>query len=143
MIKLTLPWPPSVNRYWRHPSTGRLAGRHLISSEGRAYRESVLREVLSQSGSSQFDKTTPLKVEVVAYRPDHRKRDLDNLPKAIFDSLTHAGVWCDDSQITDMRIMWGDKIIPGGLVEITIERNSDGVDATEMGSMVGEGGSSN
>ncbi len=29
----------------------------------------------------------------------NRKRDLDNLPKAVFDALTSAGFWLDDGQI--------------------------------------------
>jgi Holliday junction resolvase RusA-like endonuclease len=44
------------------------------------------------------------RVVVEVYVPDRRKRDLDNLHKGILDSLTHAGVWGDDSQIDDLRI---------------------------------------
>lgn len=33
---LTLPWPPSVNRYWRAVN-----GRNILSAEGRAYRASL------------------------------------------------------------------------------------------------------
>ena len=49
MVELTLPWPPSVNGYWRHPTTGKLAGRHLISEAGRAYREAVGWQVAAAS----------------------------------------------------------------------------------------------
>ncbi|HEK2062561.1 TPA: RusA family crossover junction endodeoxyribonuclease, partial [Proteus mirabilis] len=45
--------------------------------------------------------------------------DLDNLPKAVFDSLTHAEFWGDDSQIDDMRIRRGEKVTHGSL-DITI-----------------------
>lgn len=38
-----LSWPPSVNKYWRHPTKGKLAGRHLISEEGRRYRSRTKR----------------------------------------------------------------------------------------------------
>ncbi|WP_317472009.1 RusA family crossover junction endodeoxyribonuclease, partial [Cronobacter sakazakii] len=31
----------------------------------------------------------------------NRKRDLDNLPKAVFDALTSAGFWLDDGQVDD------------------------------------------
>jgi len=38
-VHLTLPWPPSVNRYWRSVPMGRGRGvRVLISREGRAFR---------------------------------------------------------------------------------------------------------
>jgi len=61
----------------------------------------------------------PIKVEIIAYRPDKRKRDLDNLLKGSLDSLTKAGVWEDDSLIQDLRIYWGDHI--GGYLKVYIE----------------------
>ena len=94
MIELTLPWPPSANRYWRHPTKGKLAGRHLISREGRAYRDEV---------SWRIRRRAPLlgrlDVQFRAAPPDRRKRDLDNLLKAAQDALSNAGVWGDDEQI--------------------------------------------
>lgn len=48
-----------------------------------------------------------LKVDIIAYPPDKRRRDLDNLLKAPQDSLQHAGVFHDDSQIADLRIRRG------------------------------------
>ena len=117
MTTITLPWPPSVNRYWRHPSTGRLAGRHLISSDGRKYREQVAAMTMLQTNAHYAGS---LIVDITANRPDNRRRDLDNLLKAILDSLTHAGIWGDDSQIIDLRIKWGEKVVPDGSVEIYI-----------------------
>ena len=35
-MTLELPWPPSINRYYRSLRKGALAGRVLISEEGRA-----------------------------------------------------------------------------------------------------------
>ena len=42
MNSFTLPWPPSVNHYWRTPHRGPLAGRTMISAEGRTYRSDAL-----------------------------------------------------------------------------------------------------
>lgn len=36
--RISLPWPPSNNRYYRHNR-----GRTHISTEGQAYRDSVAR----------------------------------------------------------------------------------------------------
>lgn len=108
MVDLTLPFPPSVNTYWRHPTTGRLAGRHLISDQGRAYRAAVASRVeqLRYDGVlSRHPLSGRLSLFVSVSAPDNRRRDLDNLPKALFDALTHAGVWNDDSQIDELRIL--------------------------------------
>lgn len=109
MILLKLPYPPSVNSYWRHLSKGPLAGRVLISDEGRKYRETVLRQVDAMKLDNR------LRVEIEAVMPDRRKRDLDNLPKAVLDALTHAEVWGDDGQIDDLRIFRGPVEAPGHL----------------------------
>ena len=47
-----LPFPPSLNHYWRHGSKGT-----YISAEGKAYRAAVLRLLRSQS--RQFSQKTP------------------------------------------------------------------------------------
>jgi crossover junction endodeoxyribonuclease RusA len=112
MIDLSLPWPPSVNRYWRT-----FQGRMIISAEGRTYRKSVADQVLIQRGAKHYQ--GKLKVEIEAWRPDNRRRDLDNLLKAVLDSLTHAGVWEDDGNIVDLRIYWADAI--GGMLKVNIQ----------------------
>jgi crossover junction endodeoxyribonuclease RusA len=43
-------------------------------------------------------------MHVTATAPDHRRRDLDNILKALQDSLQDAGVYNDDHQIDDLRI---------------------------------------
>ena len=47
----------------------------------------------------------PLKVEVHAYMPDKRRRDIMNLEKTSSDALTRAGFWLDDTLIWDYRIV--------------------------------------
>ncbi|HAI1998154.1 TPA: RusA family crossover junction endodeoxyribonuclease [Escherichia coli] len=65
--------------------------------------------------------SAPASVEIVLFPPDNRIRDLDNYNKALFDALTHAGVWEDDSQVKRMLVEWG-PVIPEGKVEITISK---------------------
>ena len=110
-IGLTLPWPPSVNKYWRT-----FQGRMIISAEGRSYRKAVADQVLIQRGAKHY--AGKLRVQIEAYRPDNRRRDLDNLLKAVLDGCTHAGVWEDDSNIVDLRIYWADSI--GGMLKVKV-----------------------
>jgi crossover junction endodeoxyribonuclease RusA len=112
MIEITLPWPPTVNTYWRN-----FNGRTIISAKGRDYRKAVADQVLIQRAAKHIDYA--VKVEIECYRPDRRRRDLDNLLKALLDSMTHAGVMQDDALIEDLRVYWADEI--GGMVKVTIE----------------------
>lgn len=122
-IKIFLPWPPSVNQYWRHPSKGPLAGRHLISEQGRAYRAKVTAHVCDEQQAHKL--ADRLAVSILCYPPDRRRRDLDNILKAALDALVFAGVMLDDSQIDRLAIERCAVQAPGRL-EITIERLSNG-----------------
>ena len=111
MIELTLPWPPSVNHYWVHTRTVT-----FISAKGKEYRKSVS-AIVAQNHT--VIRVKPIKVDIIAYRPDRRLRDLDNLLKAPLDALTNAQVWTDDSLIRDLRIRWGEGIKGMMVVKIT------------------------
>lgn len=112
MIELTLPWPPSVNTYWRT-----FNGRMIISAKGREYRETVGDQIILQRMVKHYSGL--LRMEIEAFRPDKRRRDLDNLLKATLDGLAHADVYDDDSQIVDLRIYWAPNI--GGMLKVKIE----------------------
>jgi crossover junction endodeoxyribonuclease RusA len=115
MIEVTLPFPPTVNTYWR-----KWNNRMVISDKGRAYRDAVANLMLERRAYIyNITLEKKLRVEIKAYRPDKRKRDLDNLLKATLDSLAYAGVYQDDSQIVDLRIYWANEI--GGMLKIKIE----------------------
>ncbi|EKN6164918.1 TPA: RusA family crossover junction endodeoxyribonuclease [Yersinia enterocolitica] len=118
-MKLILPFPPSVNSYWRAPSKGPLAGRHLISVKGRQFRSEALACILEQLRRVPETITDPVAVAIVFYPPNLVRRDLDNFLKAPLDALTHAGVWADDSQVKKLTIEWG-PIVKGGKIEILI-----------------------
>lgn len=110
MIELTLPWPPSINRYYRI-----FRNRILISRDGREYRKTVLEQRRNAQTETLIG---PVEVEIEAFRPDNRKRDLDNLLKAALDALTHAEIFEDDSQIADLRIFWAANM--GGVLKVKV-----------------------
>ncbi|AGN83580.1 RusA family crossover junction endodeoxyribonuclease [Enterobacter sp. R4-368] len=120
-MKLKLPFPPSVNTYWRAPNKGPLKGRHLISEAGRKYQSEACAAIIEQLRRLPKPSSEPASVEVILYPPDVRRRDIDNYNKALFDALTHAGVWEDDSQVKRLLVEWG-PVVKGGRVEITIIR---------------------
>lgn len=97
-MRIMLPWPPSVNHYYRHVKVGK-GVRVLVSREGRAYRELVGRALLAIPGRWNLPMTGPLRMVIDAYPPDWRRRDLDNICKSLWDSLDHANMFQDDSQI--------------------------------------------
>jgi len=96
MIELQLPYPPSVNHYWR-----RVGARTLISRGGRAFRQAVC-SLLRERGIRPV--SGRLAVEVIVYPPDRRRRDVDNVFKALLDAMQHGGVYADDNQIVRLSI---------------------------------------
>ena len=112
MIEITVPWPPSVNRYWRQ-----FQGRMIISAEGRSYRKAIVEQVFVEGLVKRL--TGSLRVTIECLRPDERRRDLDNLLKSTLDALAHAGLFEDDSQIKDLRIYWSPE--KGGKLNIKVE----------------------
>ncbi len=91
MLSFVLPFPPSVNRYYRH-----VGHRTLLSRAGREYRRKVCSLL---AGRVQQPLSIPLQAELHLYPPDRRKRDWDNFQKGIWDALQHAGIYFDDSQV--------------------------------------------
>lgn len=91
MLELTLPYPPSTNHYFRM-----VQGRMLISREGRRFREAVA-GILAAQGVRPVTGRLALAVQVCP--PDLRRRDLDNVQKALLDALEKGGAYGDDSQI--------------------------------------------
>lgn len=120
-MKLILPFPPSVNTYWRAPNKGALKGRHLISEAGRKFRSEACAAILDQLRRLPKPSTELAAVEILLYPPDSRNREIDNYNKALLDSLTHAGVWEDDNQVKRMLVEWG-PVVKGGRVEISITK---------------------
>ncbi len=106
MFTIELPYPPSVNRYYRH-----VGFRTLISREGRAYRTAVC-AILRRAGVQPMAGT--LAVGLDLYPPDGRRRDCDNVLKALLDALQHGGAYGDDSQVKKLLVVMRDTVVPGG-----------------------------
>lgn len=65
---ITLPRPPSNNRYYRHNR-----GRTHISAEGQAYRDNVARII--KNAMLDIGLAMPVKIRIECHMPDRRRRD--------------------------------------------------------------------
>lgn len=114
-MTIDIPWPPSVNTYWRH-----VGPRVLISAEGREYRGRVMAAWIAAGRPVIAGR---LAVSIDAMPPNRQRRDLDNLLKAPLDALQAAGMYADDSLIDELAIRRGE-IIAGGRLCVTIRERS-------------------
>ena len=116
-IKLTLPYPPTVNHYW-----GQLGSKKYLGKKGKEFRESVF---LCVYAAQQGRLDARLHMEVYLYPPDNRKRDVDNVLKPLLDALEHANVYENDSQI-DKLCVTRMPVTKGGVCNVVItELNQD------------------
>ena len=117
MPSVSLPYPPTVNTYWmrcRHGMT--------LSPKAREYRDVAAGELRDLRESERISKPVGVRVHLTAFMPDARTRDIDNILKPLFDAMTHAGAWDDDSQIDDLRVIRGGIDRDDPRVEIHWER---------------------
>lgn len=96
VINLHLPYPPVLNHLYVNGKKGR-----FLSKRGREYKKAVA-EYCQENGVGHI--TGRLKVEINAYPPDRRIRDLDGIPKIVLDALGEAGVFADDSQVDELIV---------------------------------------
>ena len=121
-MTLTLPWPPSVNHYWIRTRRGMTR-----SKRAKAYLHAVSASLIDQGhkdiaiGLKRGPYYTErLRVTVIANPPNRIRRDLDNLGKAACDAMAHVGLYRDDSQIDDWRVIRGE-VVKGGELIVTME----------------------
>ena len=108
--KFTLPFPPSVNSYWRifvpQKTVGKMKvitgfPRMILAKSGKQFRAKVLAQLAHRRADAM---TGNLQVEMHLHPPTRRTYDADNYFKGPLDALTHAGVWEDDGLIKDLRV---------------------------------------
>lgn len=111
MIKVTIPdIPPSVNSYWRtalNKKTGRPT--RYLSKRAKQWKELVN---LTCSKKIHPDK---IEMSVVFHLKNHKRRDIDNMTKALLDSFEDI-FYKDDKQI----------------YRLTLEKVIDGTEKTEV-----------
>jgi crossover junction endodeoxyribonuclease RusA len=104
-----------VNHIWR-----RLGSRTVISREGRRYRTAVCAVLAAMRVEPLLGR---LAVRIIVCPPDARRRDLDNVQKALLDAMAKGGAYRDDSQIDRLEVVRG-PITAGGKVLVELSQIS-------------------
>jgi crossover junction endodeoxyribonuclease RusA len=113
MIKLTLPFPPTVNHMW-----GFAGKRKYLKKEAHEFRR-LVQEACIEANAKIHGR---IAIFIALYPPTKRKFDLDNRIKALQDALEHAGVYLDDEQI-DTIICVRRNVIKGGMCKVVLCAN--------------------
>ena len=108
-MKITLPFPPSVNGLY---ATNFKTKRRFKSKQYGEWLNVATVELAYVRGT--FGE--PVRVLYEFGRPDKRRRDVANYEKAVSDFLVSEGILVDDSLIEEITLRWAD--VEG--VEITI-----------------------
>lgn len=82
-MKLILPFPPSVNTYWRHPNKGAFAGKSLISAAGRKFQSAACAAIVEQLRRLPKPTSAPASVEIVLFPPDNGNFVGDGIRQAL------------------------------------------------------------
>lgn len=93
-VRVTLPLPPSANRYWRY-----VGGRVLVSREARAYRARCATAALVQRLRVLEGE---VEIEGAVFFAD-RRRDLDGALKVLLDALEGVA-YRNDRQVSAITV---------------------------------------
>ena len=110
MIKMTLPWAPTLNHMW-----GFAGKRKYLKKEAHQFRLAVQEEAIAQNAKI----SGRLAIFIALYAPTNRKYDIDNRCKAILDALEHAGVYLNDEQIDFIWIVRR-PVVKGGMCKVVL-----------------------
>lgn len=100
MVKVTLPYPPSVNNYLRFSPRGYA----YTTAQAKNYKATAKLQALAQGLRPIDGRSIALAIDI--YRPQKRG-DIDNILKVLLDSLNGVA-YVDDSQIVELRIKRND-----------------------------------
>lgn len=104
-VQFELPWPPTVNSYWK-PIVRKGRAVLILTDRAIEYRKLALFMLNKQKvkGLAILD---PVHIKVTYHPPTKRKYDIDNFLKGTLDAITHGYIWKDDEQIIDMYVRKG------------------------------------
>ena len=114
-IRLTMPEPPSANRYWRH------VGRNVVlSKDARAYRGAGRLAYAQSTGTLKVAFVEGEIAVTLRWFRGRKSGDLDNRIKQVLDSLAGCA-YTNDSQITELHCFRYDDA-KNARMEVTLSR---------------------
>ncbi len=137
-IKLTLPYPPSVNHYWgekaiqtklhkKSKGRKRLIVIKYLTKHAKEFREQVKTAVFQQL---RLPPRLRGRLAVIVYehygpRDEEHERysvaqDIDNCIKPLLDALEYANVYINDNQIDEMLVVKG-RLAAIGRVDVVVK----------------------
>lgn len=99
LIIVTLPYPPSANRMWRH-----VGKKVLRSAEYERWRKECQTIIRAETRGQCV--AGPYAMTLQVGRPDRRRRDIDNLLKPVSDVMVLAGAVEDDCNCQQIEAAW-------------------------------------
>lgn len=112
IVSLALPYPHglSINHYYK-----RCKSVVILDKKVKNYREEIYYKTIYEP---RFGKEL-VEVCINMHPPDNRKRDIDNILKAILDALQYSGIYDDDNQIISLSVKKL-HVVENGLLEVRI-----------------------
>ena len=122
IIRLTMPEPPSANRYWRMGRSGQGGKRsHMIlSSEARNYKAAGRLAYAQATGTLKVAFVDGEIAVTLRWFRGRKSGDLDNRIKQVLDSLAGCA-YTNDSQITELHCFRYDDA-KNARMEVTLSR---------------------
>lgn len=111
MIRLFIPGDPIPKQSFRYSHTGGYTDPRVT-----AWQSSIQYHAEKEGVTLA---TKPVKVILLFLLKDRRRRDLDNLSKAVLDALNGVA-WKDDTQVVDLHILKAVSKTPGVWIEIEV-----------------------
>ncbi len=115
ILRFTVPYPPSINHYYKYTLK-----KIVLGEKGAQYRRDAYYLLHKYRGHC---KDKRLAITINLFPPDNRRRDIDNVLKCLLDSIQHAGIYDDDNQI-DMLTVIRRNVVKGGDVMVWISECS-------------------
>ena len=108
-VILQLPWPPSINSYWKRSKFGSV----YVSSEGKAYGVAVVALIRRLQEAALVGR---ISLDAKFYPPNRQRRDLDNCLKVMIDAIQASGIISNDFQIKKLSAEMFEPIPNGGAI---------------------------